>query len=77
MSIGGTLDREEVATLSLKLGRAMTDEELNGAMAEMDPNGDGAIIFPICTRAHAHTHTHTHTHGRSAVLTLFYINMFC
>ena len=41
----GTLDRAEVAQLSVKLGRELRKLELDAAMAEMDPDGDGSVDF--------------------------------
>ena len=41
----GTLDRAEVAQLSIKLGRELRKLELDAAMAEMDPDGDGSVDF--------------------------------
>ena len=42
---GGTLDRSEVAQLSINMGRELRQIELDAAMAEMDPNGDGSVDF--------------------------------
>ena len=42
---GGTLDRDEVGQLSEKLGRKLTDKELDEMMAKMDSDGSGAVEF--------------------------------
>lgn len=41
----GSLDRQEVAQLSINLGRELRKHELDAAMAEMDPSGDGSVDF--------------------------------
>eukprot|EP01043_Picozoa_sp_COSAG02_P017924 COSAG02_NODE_824_length_16741_cov_16.319733_3_plen_1657_part_00 len=41
----GSLDRHEVAQLSINLGRELRKHELDAAMAEMDPSGDGSVEF--------------------------------
>ena len=41
----GTLDRNEVAKLAISMGRELRGHELDAAMAEMDPSGDGAVDF--------------------------------
>ena len=41
----GSLDREEVAQLSIQMGRELRSLELDAAMAEMDPSGDGTVDF--------------------------------
>ena len=38
---GGTLDRDEVGQLSEKLGRKLTDKELDEMRAKMDSDGSG------------------------------------
>ena len=39
----GTLDRDEIGALAEKLGKQMSDEELDEAMAAMDLDGEGDI----------------------------------
>jgi Ca2+-binding EF-hand superfamily protein len=41
----GALDRDEVAHLAVQMGRELRALELDAAMAEMDPSGDGAVNF--------------------------------
>ena len=42
---GGTLDREELGLLSRKLGKELTDTELDAMMAEIDVDGGGDVDF--------------------------------
>jgi Ca2+-binding EF-hand superfamily protein len=42
---GGSLDIKEVKEFFIKIGMSLTDDELDAAMADMDPNGDGDIDF--------------------------------
>jgi hypothetical protein len=42
---GGTLDREEVAALAIRMGSPLTDVELDEAMADMDEDGSGDVDF--------------------------------
>ena len=41
----GELDREEVAQLSKDMGAVLSEEELDGAMSEMDGDGSGEVDF--------------------------------
>ena len=41
----GTLDREEVRSLCEMAGNVCSDAELDAAMAELDPSGDGQVDF--------------------------------
>eukprot|EP01046_Picozoa_sp_COSAG06_P102124 COSAG06_NODE_48280_length_333_cov_0.858974_1_plen_96_part_01 len=42
---GGSLDRGEVARMAEKMGAAMSEHELDAAMAEMDEDGSGDVSF--------------------------------
>lgn len=42
---GGSLDKEEVRAMVQKVGLDLVDEELDAAMADMDPSGDGEVDF--------------------------------
>ena len=42
---GGSLDRGEVAQMAEKMGAAMSEHELDAAMAEMDEDGSGDVSF--------------------------------
>lgn len=41
----GFIDRQELASLSLRLGHALNEEELTAALADLDLNHDGTIDF--------------------------------
>ena len=41
----GSLDRDEVRTLVEMVGTTFTEKELDAAMAELDPSGDGQVDF--------------------------------
>merc|ERR1719223_1020173 len=41
----GTLDREEVRSLVEMAGQTFTEAELDAAMTELDPSGDGQVDF--------------------------------
>jgi Ca2+-binding EF-hand superfamily protein len=41
----GFIDRKELKKLMKKLGQALSDEELDAMMEEVDANGDGEISF--------------------------------
>ena len=41
----GSLDRNEVRTLVEMVGTSFTEKELDAAMAELDPSGDGQVDF--------------------------------
>ena len=47
---GGTLDREEIRILAKRLGKRLSDEKLDAAMAQMDEDGNG----DVCTRHNPH-----------------------
>lgn len=42
----GQLDRDEVRSLVEMVGTTFSDAELDAAMAELDPSGDGQVDFP-------------------------------
>ena len=39
----GSLDRSEIAALAIRLGKALTEAQLDQAMGEMDTDGDGEV----------------------------------
>eukprot|EP01051_Picozoa_sp_SAG22_P023230 SAG22_NODE_5905_length_933_cov_1.426859_1_plen_110_part_10 len=41
----GGLDKDEVAALARNLGRPLSEQELDEAMAEMDEDGGGTVEF--------------------------------
>ena len=41
----GSLEREEIALMSLELGKPLSEPELDEAMAEMDADGSGEVDF--------------------------------
>jgi Ca2+-binding EF-hand superfamily protein len=41
----GSLDRDEVRTLVEMVGATFSEKELDAAMAELDPSGDGQVDF--------------------------------
>ena len=41
----GSLDRNEVRRLVEMVGARLTEKELDAAMAELDPSGDGQVQF--------------------------------
>ena len=42
----GTLERDEIDALAKQLGRPLSSDELDAAMAEMDADGGGDVDFP-------------------------------
>ena len=47
---GGALDREEIRILAKRLGKKLSNDKLDAAMAEMDEDGNG----DVCTRHNRH-----------------------
>jgi calmodulin len=42
---GGSLDRDEIKQLAKKLGKRISEKQLNEAMQEMDADGSGDVVF--------------------------------
>ena len=43
----GVLDRDEVLTMSTRLGQDMSEQQCDEAMAAMDVDGDGEVPAPL------------------------------